>query len=72
MLIEILDLTMLLAAVAALISALIQGYSGFGGGLVIVPILAVMFSPLEAIAIAGLSAIGGNITLMPNAVKTAN
>jgi len=57
---EILDLTLLLGAIAALVSAMIQGNSGFGGGLVIVPILAVLFSPLEAIAIAALAVISGS------------
>ena len=69
---EILDTTLLLGAIAALFSAMIQGYSGFGGGLVIVPILAVLFSPLEAIAMASLGAIAGNITLLPGAARTTN
>ena len=50
---EIADLSLLLACVTALVSGVIQGYSGFGGGLIIVPILAFMFSPLEAIAMTG-------------------
>jgi uncharacterized membrane protein YfcA len=69
---EILDLTLLLGATAALVSAMVQGYSGFGGGLVIVPILAVLFSPLEAVAIAAIGGIAGNITVMPGAVRAAN
>ena len=69
---EILDLTLLLGAIAALVSAMIQGYSGFGGGLVIVPILPGLFSPLEAIAIAALAVISGNITLMSGATRKAH
>ncbi len=72
MLIEILDLTLLLGAAAALLSAMIQGYSGFGGGLVVIPILAVLFSPPEAIAIAALGVITGNLALLPGAARTAN
>ena len=49
--IEVLNMSLLLGSLAALVSGLIQGYSGFAGGLIIVPVLAILFSPIEAIAI---------------------
>ena len=45
---EILDRSLALGAVVAFVSAAIQGYAGFGGGLVIVPILAVLFGPVAS------------------------
>ncbi len=68
---EILNLSLLAAAGVAFLSALIQGYSGFGGGLIIIPILAILFSPIESIAITALAAIFGTATLLPQAVKKA-
>ncbi len=68
---EILELSLLLAAITAFVSGMIQGYSGFGGGLIIVPILAFLFSPLEAIAMTAIAALFGIVFLMPNAAKSA-
>ncbi len=69
---EIAELSLLLGCITALMSGMIQGYSGFGGGLVIIPILAFLFSPLEAIAIASPAGLVGNAFLLPNAAKSAN
>ena len=60
---------MLIGALIAFISALIQGYSGFGGGLIIVPALALLYTPLEAIAITAVAGIFGSLTLLPTALK---
>jgi len=70
--IEIFDTGLLLGSLAALVSGLIQGYSGFAGGLIIVPILAILFSPIEAIAIAAIAALAGSMALITNAVKNAD
>ncbi len=69
---EVLDTSLLIAIGVAFISAAIQGYSGFGGGLVIVPILAILFGPIEAVAIAAISALLGNAIMWPDAVKKAH
>ena len=71
-LIEIADITLLIAGFATVASGLIQGYSGFGGGLVIVPILAILFNPLEAIAIAAVTSVASSFLLVPKAVRQAN
>ncbi len=70
--IEIAELRLLLAGITAVVSAIVQGYSGFGGGLIIVPILAVLLSPLEAIAITACAAFAGNLMLVPDAMKKAH
>jgi len=73
--VEILELSLLLGALFAFASGVIQGFSGFGGGLMVVPILAVLFSPIEAIAIAALAAlaaISGNMVMLPDAIRKAH
>lgn len=71
MFIEVLDTNLLIAAGVAFISAMIQGYSGFGGGLVIVPLLAILFGPIEAIAITAVVGVIGNFMMWPEAIKKA-
>jgi uncharacterized membrane protein YfcA len=68
---EILDMNMALGGIVALFSAMIMGYAGFGGGLIIVPILAILFSPVEAIAMVVAAAPFGNVMLLPDALKKA-
>ena len=69
---EILDIGLLAGSLAAIASGLIQGYSGFAGALIIVPVLAVLFSPIEAIAISVVAGLAGNLVLMRNAAKNVN
>lgn len=69
---EIFDIGLLAGAAAAIASGLIQGYSGFAGALIIVPVLAVVFSPIEAIAITVVAGLAGNIVLTRDAAKSAN
>ncbi|MBT3550822.1 MAG: sulfite exporter TauE/SafE family protein [Rhodospirillaceae bacterium] len=69
---EILDIGLLAGSLAAIASGLIQGYSGFAGALIIVPVLAVVFSPIEAIAITVVAGLAGNIVLTRDAAKSAN
>ncbi len=70
--IEVLDIGLMAGAAAAIASGLIQGYSGFAGALIIVPVLAVLFSPIEAIAIAAVAGIAGNLAITRDAAKNAN
>jgi uncharacterized protein len=69
---DVLNYSLLLGAGIAFVSAMIQGYSGFGGGLVIVPVLAILFGPIEAISITAIAALSGNFMLWPDAAKKAN
>ncbi|MBT3990601.1 MAG: sulfite exporter TauE/SafE family protein [Rhodospirillaceae bacterium] len=68
---EVLDTSLLIGTGVAFVSAVIQGYSGFGGGLVVVPILAILFGPIEAIAITSIAGLLGNVLLWPDAIKKA-
>jgi len=70
--IEILDLSLFIGGLAAFVSGLIQGYSGFAGGLIIVPVLAILFSPIEAIAITVIAGLIGGLTLIRAATKNAD
>ncbi len=70
--IEILDIGLLAGAAAAIAGGLIQGYSGFAGALIIVPVLAVLFSPIEAIAITVVAGLAGNLVLTRNAAKSTD
>jgi uncharacterized membrane protein YfcA len=69
---ENLDIGLLAGAAAAIASGLIQGYSGFAGALIIVPVLAVVFGPIEAIAITVVAGLAGNLVLTRDAAKSAN
>lgn len=69
---EILTPGLAYGSVIALLSGLIQGYTGFGGGLIIVPGLAFLFGPIEAVAIAVTAGIAGNLGLLHNATRTAH
>lgn len=69
---EVLDYSILLGCLIAVVSGIVQGYSGFGGGLIIVPALAILFSPLEAISVTVVAAFLGNAMLIPDAMKKAH
>lgn len=69
---DILGIGLLVGSLAAIASGLIQGYSGFAGALIIVPVLAVVFSPIEAIAITVVAGLAGNVALTRNAAKSTD
>ena len=68
----IFEIGLLFGGAAAFASGTIQGFTGFGGGLMVVPFLAVLFSSIEAISIAAIAAMLGNVMLWPEAVKMAH
>ena len=63
------------ALVAALgvaaLNGLIHGYTGFGGALLMVPLLSVLYGPVEAIAMVGVAMICGSAQLYPAAARHA-
>ncbi len=69
---EVLNKTLILASIITFISAILQGYSGFGGGLLMVPLLVILFNPIEGIAIAALAGLIGSAILMPGAITKRN
>ncbi len=68
-LVSIFDADLAIASVAAVVAGLIHGFAGFGVGLVLVPSLAILLGPVEAVAIAGIASIAGTAQLIPSAVR---
>ena len=50
-------------------SGIIRGYTGFGSALLTVPALAILFGPVQAVAIEILIEIPVSIGLLPKAIK---
>ena len=61
----------LLAILTPFLSAVVTGYTGFGGGLFMVPILAILFDPLVAVAIVAATSTMALASLVPSSVKQA-
>ena len=55
----------------AVLNGLIHGYTGFGGALLMVPLLSVLYNPVEAIAMVGIANIFGSAQLYPAAARHA-
>ena len=51
-------------------SGIIRGYTGFGSALLTVPALAILFGPVQAVAIEILIEIPVSIGLLPKAIKS--
>lgn len=65
-----LDLIPALLAVAAIfLGGFLRGFVGFGGALVIVPVLALIFTPKLAVVIHAITELPGIIQLLPTAVR---
>lgn len=59
------------AMAIALFNGLIHGYTGFGGALLLVPILSILYGPVEAIGLVGIAMIFGSVQLYPAAARHA-
>jgi uncharacterized membrane protein YfcA len=66
---EVITSYLLLSAAIAFVSAVIQGYSGFGGGMILIPLLSMLYPPIEAITIAAAAAIVGSLFVLRDALK---
>tara|TARA_B100001027_G_scaffold82399_1_gene56480 strand:+ start:1870 stop:2604 length:735 start_codon:yes stop_codon:yes gene_type:complete len=60
---------LIIAASILSISGLMQGYLGFGGAIISVPILVILFGPVTAVGVITPLYIFGAITILPNALK---
>ena len=60
---------LLLAAMAVFIGGFLRGFVGFGGALVVVPIMALAFTPKFAVALHAITELPGIIQLLPTAVR---
>ena len=60
---------MYLAIIAVLIAGVLRGFSGFGAGMVLVPSLSLLYSPIIAVVTVVLLEIIPSIQLLPNAIS---
>lgn len=67
--IQVFNVELALAAIAALVGGIVHGFSGFGVGLIMVPGLAILLGPVEAVAIASITSVTGTASLIPGAVR---
>lgn len=65
------DSRMVVALAAVAFGGFLRGFTGFGGALVIVPVLSVLFTPREAVAMHAVMEIPGVLQLLPTAVRHA-
>ncbi len=59
-------------ALFSLLGGIVHGFTGFGGGLLLVPSLAFFFGPVEGLAVAVIAGIVGSLQLFPGAVRHAD
>ena len=60
------------SALVLFVGGLIQGYTGFGGGTISVPVLVILFGPVVAIGIITPVYILGAATILPSAIKNVD
>lgn len=60
---------MYLAILAVLVAGVLRGFSGFGAGMVLVPSLSLLYSPIIAVVTVVLLEIIPSIQLLPNAIS---
>ncbi|MBM3606914.1 MAG: sulfite exporter TauE/SafE family protein [Alphaproteobacteria bacterium] len=65
-------LEFLLAALIVAAGGIVRGFTGFGSGLVMAPLLAILWGPVEAIAIMTLLGIAASVQILPRAIPMAN
>lgn len=60
------------ACVAMVLAGVVRGFAGFGGGLLMVPFMSLIYSPAEAVATATLTGIVGGVQMIPEVRRHAN
>ncbi len=68
---DVLTADLALAAAVAVVSGIVHGYTGFGAALVMVPLLAILYGPVEAIAVTSIAALIGSAPVYPGAARIA-
>ena len=69
---DLLTLEFAFASGIAILGGLIYGFAGFGGGITMVPLLALVYDLPSAVAIVGMSVTIGAAQLVPQGVRSAN
>ena len=67
--VSILSADLAVASAIAIVAGLIHGFAGFGVGLVMVPSLAILLGPVEAVAVSSITGIAGTAQLIPGALR---
>ena len=65
---QIISIELGIAFLVIFFCSIVQGYSGFGGGLMIVPIMALLFDPVTGIALATIPVLAGLAIMIPRAI----
>ncbi|MFQ5946921.1 MAG: sulfite exporter TauE/SafE family protein, partial [Anaerolineae bacterium] len=65
---ELLTLESLIAAIIAVVAGLMRGFAGFGSGMLMAPVFAVLFGPIETVATIIIMEILVSIQLVPRAL----
>lgn len=68
---NIFNIALAIGASVAMFNGMIHGYTGFGGALIIIPVLTFIFGPIEAIAMVGLITMFGSAQLVYKTVHKA-
>jgi len=68
---ESLNITLVYAVIASVASGVLFGFAGFGAGLIMSPLFAVIFSPTDAVAIVTLTTVTAGVQLWPQIKRRA-
>ena len=64
-----LDSNLIITLVTVVLAGLVRGFSGFGSGMILVPVLSMLYSPLHAVVTVTLLELIPSIQLMPKSIK---
>ena len=71
-LLSLFSLELTIAAILLMLCAVIQGYSGFGGGILVVPLMALLFDPVTGIALLCIPFFIGMLIIVPRVISHVN
>jgi uncharacterized membrane protein YfcA len=71
-LIDLFTLHFVIAFGIVILGGIMHGYTGWGGGIVMMPLMTLIFSPIDSLAMICIGGLLTSIQLYPRAVRTAN
>jgi uncharacterized membrane protein YfcA len=66
---EVATIHMAVAAVTAMAAGLMRGFAGFGSGMLMAPIFAILFGPVDAVTMVAVLELFASVQLVPQALK---
>ena len=66
---EVATIHMAVAAAAAMAAGLMRGFAGFGSGMLMAPIFAILFGPVEAVTMVAVLELFASVQLIPQVLK---